>query len=634
MEAAPLPGDLSGDGARPILVTGPGSAAGRHGLYRIDTDGGNRVRIADLDLPSLRVPTWSPNGQKIVFQSDWIEPEAGVPTTQFPALSGRAFVMNADGGNLQPVFKTLGRAGTKEVPPGCLRTNTCTDRGVDALDILLTNLDWSPDSATLLATICVRTRWYNGDKASQDASCHLSTHSMATPNSPLPVVGFSQVITQATDASWSQSNKVLFTAGPSFTSRQKGIWELNLAAQPSQTTQLLTWLTVSGSNPDLRSNPDEQATWSPDGQRFVTYRKSLSVHYASINDSVGGLRVNYGIVVHDRQNPDASSEVLLVDHGTLTGRPTWSPDGKYLLYTLLSDDGSQSDVWWLNVSSGDTGPVTRDGRSLNADWLPTHTRAPGGPAATPDPRLGRRVYLPVSTRGGAVAPPLGVPVVLPTSAPTVVPTPWPTPANPTAVPPRGISGRVLYKGAPVSGIQIQLESCPPTLSCEMVQRVATDSNGHYAFNTVSPRLFGFNVTYRNGSAGGNATDPRYLAVWQNYLILNTDYAERVDGGTFDIATVDIASPANNATVGVPATFSWSTRGLGDEKYSWTLSSDLFGLCGQPLTTNAASFTFASLDCQFPSISSNTPHQWWITVVREGAKGGAGETLRRTVTFAP
>lgn len=167
----------------------------------------------------------------------------------------------------------------------------------------------------------------------------------------------------------------------------------------------------------------------------------------------------------------------------------------------------------------------------------------------------------------------------------------------------------------------------------MVQRTTTDANGQYAFTDVPSAFFGYHVTYRNGPEGGNPLDTRYLAVWQNFLIVDSSYAERVNGGTFDIATVDLTAPSNNATVSVPADFTWTTRGLGDEKYGWTFASDLFGLCGQSPSLNATSFTFASLDCQFPSVGTDTPYNWWVTVIRDGDGGGSGQTLPRTVTFS-
>ena len=41
---------------------------------------------------------------------------------------------------------------------------------------------------------------------------------------------------------------------------------------------------------------------------------------------------------------------------------------------------------------------------------------------------------------------------------------------------------------------------------------------------------------------------------------------RLHGGSFDIANVDLLSPAYGATVSLPATFTWQRRGLAGDTY--------------------------------------------------------------------
>ena len=657
---SPLPADLIGDGSRPIVLSGPGVAANSYGVYRIDTDGGNRWQIASSTLPP-HIPTWSPDGRKIVYQTDWLEPEVNLDPNKFQALIGRAYLMDADGGNLRPLFTTSGLPGTKESPLGCLRTDTCADKGSDALDMLLSNLHWSPNGQQIMTTICVRNRWYNGDKAAQDAACHLSNYTLQGGTN-LPVVGLVKYLDEAQGASWAANGKALFISTPSFGNRQKGVWEVNTAAQPPQAELLMSWLTEAGSSPDLRANPYSDPTWAPDGRHFVTYRLAASVHYMPSTSGLGDLLSNYEILLHDRQNLSSPRMLLLVDQGTLAGRPAWSPDGKYLLYTLYYDGDTHADIWWLEVATGKTGRVTHDGVSFQADWRPqagavlqrqqavnsnlndTSMIANTIDGAT-NKSAGQTVFLPLVQRSSPQVQPTAsptprptatgkstpTPIVFSTITPTVAATPIPTIANPTLVPPRGISGQVRYQGVGIGGIKLQLEECVPGLQCAAKMTTTTDGNGYYAF-LIPSSTFGYQVTYRNGAAGGNAEDERFLGYWQSFPILGSDYAERVRGGVFEIANIELLSPDDGAVVGLPTTFEWKSRGIAGDKYRWHIQTYIEDVCSQESADTNTSFTFASRSCIFPEISSNTPIPWWVEVTQEGANSGMGSSWVPNVIF--
>ncbi len=630
-----LPAALRGDGTQPIVLTGPGTAANRHAIFRMDTDGSNRVRIADMDHEP-QIPTWSPDGGQLLFQLDNLLPVANPDGQKFPAQIGEAYLMRADGSNLRQIYTTTGREGIKEQPLGCLPTNSCADRGTDAIDNLLIHLAWAPDGARLLSTVCSRGRWYNSDKATQDATCRLFVNNLPVAPAITTIGGPAGFIDFAAGGSW-QGDTLLFAAAPVLADRAQGIWEADVAGPIPQLAPLVGYLTAyASSSTDLRSSPERAPTWAPDGRHFVSYRQSPSVHYSNIADLAGGLRTNDAIMLHDRQNLGAPRLLLLVDHGQLVGQPTWSPAGGYLLYSLLNDEGNAVDIWWLRVADGATGKVTNDGRSAAADWQPTANEPVLVPTSTPNPALTQRLYLPAvqSAVGRSAQPTLpGEIVILPTLTPTPLATALPTPANPTAVPPRGISGQVFYQGNGVAGLQVQLEVCSFS-SCDVRARVTTAGDGRYNFPDApsASGIGGYHVTYRNGSDGGNSVDPRYLQVWQSFLIADYDYGERVAGGDFEIADLVITQPADQTTVTVPATFTWQGRNLSGELYQWFLDGVAdFGACDQPTPAPATTFTFTDLDCNFPSVPTATPLAWSVALY--AANGGEGLSQPHTVRFA-
>jgi hypothetical protein len=175
------------------------------------------------------------------------------------------------------------------------------------------------------------------------------------------------------------------------------------------------------------------------------------------------------------------------------------------------------------------------------------------------------------------------------------------------------------------------------LPCTIYMTTTTNSTGAYAFEYAPENtLFGYTVRYTNGPSGGNTEDPRYLLYWQTNGALMHEYAERKVLADFDIAEVELTTPANNATVAVPTTFSWRSRG-GSDKYQWFIDAlgDTFGLCDQQTPDTNTSFTFSSLGCGgIFEIETNAPHNWRVEVTREGAGGGRGQSHVRVVRFAP
>src|SRR6185369_15341650 len=105
---------------------------------------------------------------------------------------------------------------------------------------------------------------------------------------------------------------------------------------------------------------------------------------------------------------------------------TWSPDGRYVLYTLF-EAADAANVWWLDVATGATGRVTDDGASLSVDWR--QHADDSGPDPDPTPAPGRDLAVvalkppkAVTLKGGAaVTKPLTVQIQNRGAQPVVLP---------------------------------------------------------------------------------------------------------------------------------------------------------------------------------------------------------------------
>jgi hypothetical protein len=97
---------------------------------------------------------------------------------------------------------------------------------------------------------------------------------------------------------------------------------------------------------------------------------------------------NEAVMLHDHEDLQNPRVLLIADHGGISGAIddfTWSPDGRYVLYTLY-ESADAANVWWLDVTTGATGRVTTDGASVSVDW---RARAGSGPGSGPGRDLTR-----------------------------------------------------------------------------------------------------------------------------------------------------------------------------------------------------------------------------------------------------
>jgi hypothetical protein len=66
--------------------------------------------------------------------------------------------------------------------------------------------------------------------------------------------------------------------------------------------------------------------------------------------------------------------------------------------------------------------------------------------------------------------------------------------------------------------------------------------------------------------GPNQTNPAQLASWYAPMITAYSAGASVAGGDFDVANVGLLSPAPEATLPLPVTFTWQRRGLPGDSH--------------------------------------------------------------------
>ncbi len=343
---APLPPALRGDGSRPLAVVRVEGS--NRWLYRMDTDGSNLQLIYRGLLNNVRYPVWSPNAQQIAVADNntwpWPVPD---PDPQNNLAATAITVLNADGSGSRQLYQTQSQKGSR-CPFVALPGQSETPSSI----VRVNRLTWMPDGQRLTFTNVGFLTFCDGRISGGRADVYLSPIPPAL--TPTDVASF------AANPSINRNHQLLFESFGN--NRTTGIWEADL---PSSRENLL-----------IAHRAESQPVWAPDGRRFVVKRDTSS-------PSEDRSERTQAIVLYDRQNLSNPRMLLFADHGRSIDHVRWSPDGMYLVYTLHRFDGG-SDIWWLDVTSGATGPITTDGRALEADWRPGSTL--------------QRVFVPLVTR--------------------------------------------------------------------------------------------------------------------------------------------------------------------------------------------------------------------------------------------
>lgn len=303
-------------------------------IYLMKEDG-SRVQNLTRDARSDEGPVWSPDGSKILFRSERFGPSF-------------LFVMDADGGNWRQLPGTVisrddkygwSPDGTKVIFESGQRIYVIDQDGSNlrTLPVGFHAPAWSPDGTR----IAVTTARYDGLVLIN-----------ADGSQPTHLVSF-EGSAGGRDLAWSPDGRAL--AFVRSEGRIPSIWVVNVDG---------TGLRRLPATPDTvgRISP----AWSPDGQKLAY----IQLGWVSSGAFTGAGRLS--IV-----NADGSPYPLVlkgpyVAPDELDGDPSWSPDGKKIVFTRGGVTSAKKAICvaTLGSPSGETCPASYPGYIIRPFWRP------------------------------------------------------------------------------------------------------------------------------------------------------------------------------------------------------------------------------------------------------------------------
>jgi Tol biopolymer transport system component len=298
-------------------------------IYVMNADGSAVTRLT-LSGANDDYPRWSPNGSKILFQSDRDNPSTGYMDI---------YVMNADGSGI---------------------TRLTSDANDDS------TATWSPDGSKIVFQSMRNGLIYQVCSMNIDGSNQVS---------------LSASLSNDSEPAWSpDGTKIAFGSDRDHV----GFKNLYVVNSNGSGQQRLTF-----SSGEVQ---DTQPMWSPDASRiaFVSTRDSVLETWQETDDdgnyiTKSTLHVNKEVYV---MNADGSGQTRLTNELANDDSPSWTPDGSKIIFRSDRErDGSDpsSQVWVMNpdgTGQTDLSP-TNDG-DYSANWVLGWTAGDGGTDVSPD----------------------------------------------------------------------------------------------------------------------------------------------------------------------------------------------------------------------------------------------------------
>jgi YD repeat-containing protein len=290
-------------------------------IYVMNSDGTGQTRLTN-NASNDDHPRWSPNGARILFQSDRDNPDTGYLDI---------YVMNADGSGV---------------------TRLTTDANDDSAAV------WSPDGTKIAFQSRRNGSYYQVYVMNADGSGQTNLSNSETDDG---------------EPSWSaDGTKIAFTRDL-YNNGEQSIYVMTSSGGNQ------TRLTFNGTD-----SGDEQPSWSPDGSRiaFVSTRDSTVVTWQETDDD-GNVITKSKVIVNKEvymMNADGSNQTRLTNADGDDDAPGWSPGGTKLIFRSdrerdCCDPTSQ--LWMMNPDGSNQINLSNNGAGdYSASWTTSGNQSP------------------------------------------------------------------------------------------------------------------------------------------------------------------------------------------------------------------------------------------------------------------
>lgn len=328
---------------------------GNSEIYVMNADGSNQIRLTNNSAQDYS-PVWSPDGKRIAFASTRGDP---TPADCGSACSVEIYIGNFDGsGQLTDLANVPHSVWS---PNGKLLAFECL---YDEIDICVQNGDGSGEASRLFI-----------NKTLQHSISIIYGFTWSPDSTKIAVVGFSPSSTIGNiyivnvDGSGTAKSVLTNPQGPSFVP----MWS-------PDGTHIAFWASINDEKSELSVvdiNDSTQTVLLSLSDPFIpagrTYDRTVARGGKAVwSPDSGKIAVNTNGTIYVLGSDGSSEPKILADDADMESDPSWSPDGKNIVFSSQRDGNNE--IYVMNADGNEQTRLTNNGADdFSPVWSPNNS---------------------------------------------------------------------------------------------------------------------------------------------------------------------------------------------------------------------------------------------------------------------